>query len=341
MPLEETSGAAAGSNQTGTVSDLPGNDAKEERPETKEAPGVGTDALEQRVKVLPPPESNEPVYVQLKEEREPSGTRSRSSRSGSGGGSHHKYTLRFYLVDTLGGIHHCATGIDVGDSHYEYHNETGFPFLHCFNKTEVRKWADGIIHRSQARVGFHTDVVQDIEPPPGTDAAAVLQTLPTFVSYSEQKETLVDGRHRIRWYLLDTGGHHHLAVTGEEKETRDGHYSYHTESIFDRAAPLEAGNQESVKRWLEAMISHQVPPPSSGTGHIPRSSSRLRAALHATSGTGTSSYGTPYQVPSSHGKKVGSSGIELRSSSRLAHPRVKASTSNHVLSGFTATPMTG
>jgi hypothetical protein len=197
----------------------------------------------------------EPVFVQLREERETTGTRPRSARS-SGSGAHHRYTLRFYLVDNTGALHHCATGIDVGDSHYEYNNETGYPGLHCFNKTDVRRWAAGIIQRSQARAGFQTDVVHDSVPPPGADATDVRQNLPTFVSYSETKELLPDGRHRILWYLMDNKGHNHLAVTGEEKDTRDGHYAYHTESVFDFAAPLEAGNQEVVKLWLEGMIVH-------------------------------------------------------------------------------------
>lgn len=258
----------------------------------------------------------EPVYVQLKEEREPSGSRPRSSRNAGVGGSQHKYTLKFYLIDTAGGTHHCATGIDIGDSHYEYNNETGFPFLNCCNKTEVRKWAGEIIQRSQARVGFHTDVVQDVEPPPGADAAAVLEALPTFVSYSEKKETMVDGRHRILWYLLDTEGHNHLAVTGEEKETRDGHYSYHTESVFNRAAPLEAGNQESVKRWLDAMISHQIPPSTLVSGS--RSSNRIRANL-SSQGTTHGTY-----TPSKRNRIIPT---ETRTSSRLAQPRTSITSS--------------
>ncbi len=44
---------------------------------------------------------------------------------------------------------------------------------------------------------------------------------------------------------------------GEEKETRDGHYLYHTEGVFTVANPLEAGNMAQVQRWLSTMVIHQ------------------------------------------------------------------------------------
>jgi hypothetical protein len=127
---------------------------------------------------------------------------------------------------------------------------------------EVKAWAEQIILASQARAGYRTDVVQDA--PAGSAAAS--GSLPPFVAHRGEKEDLPDGRHRVRWFLLDAAGHAHLAVTGEEKDTRDGHYSYHTEPAFDRAAPLAAGNQDAVKRWLDAMVVHpgEAPRPAGG-----------------------------------------------------------------------------
>lgn len=209
-----------------------------------------------------PQAPSEPVFVSLFERKEPTTGKPVRSRNASG----HTYTIRFFLVDSTGHHHLAATGIDAGDSHYEYTNEEGFPFLQCHNKTDVRNWADAIIRHSQASAGFYPDVVLDAVPPEG--AAGV--RLPQFVSYSETKETLPDGRHVIRWYLMDAAGHNHLAVTGEEKETRDGHYSYHTETIFNYAAPLESGNQEEVRRWLDYMIAAPFGSFSTPVGSRPR-----------------------------------------------------------------------
>ena len=197
-------------------------------------------------------ETDEVVFVNLVERKDIAG--GKPPKSHRGGSPHgHNYVIRFFLVDSKGQHHLAAAGIDNGDSHYEYTNQTGFPALFCHNKLEVKKWADGIIHRSQDRAGFHTDVICDEVPPAGIAVA-----LPKFISYSESKEELPDGRHLLKWFLLDDKGHHHLAVTGEEKETRDGHYSYHTEAIFELTAPLEAKNQDEGKKWLDKMV---VKPP--------------------------------------------------------------------------------
>jgi hypothetical protein len=189
----------------------------------------------------------DPVFVQLVEARVQ--TSNRPSKAHRGGTHAHTYAIRFFLVDSKGNQHLAATGIDNGDSHYEYANEPGFPSLQCHNKADVKKWGDYIIAKSQDRSGFHTDVVNDEIPPAGTEV-----TLPKFISYSESKEELPDGRHLLRWYLMDDQGHNHLAVTGEEKETRDGHYVYSTEAFFSNAIPLEAKNQDEVKKWIDLML---------------------------------------------------------------------------------------
>ncbi|KAL4526835.1 hypothetical protein Ndes2526A_g01264 [Nannochloris sp. 'desiccata'] len=189
----------------------------------------------------------EPVFVQLVEARFQ--TSNRPQKSHRGGNHAHTYGIRFFLVDSKGNQHLAATGVDNGDSHYEYTNQPGFPTLQCHNKGDVKMWGDSIIAKSQDRGGFHTDVVSDEIPPAG-----VAVTLPKFISYSESKEELPDGRHLLRWYLMDDQGHNHLAVTGEEKETRDGHYTYSTEAYFTNAAPLEAKNQDEVKKWIDSML---------------------------------------------------------------------------------------
>lgn len=120
---------------------------------------------------------------------------------------------------------------------------------------EVKAWAERLIRDSQARSGYHTDIVMDEVP-----INPSLINLPKFVSYSETKDELPDGRHQISWFLLDAAGHNHLAILGIEKETRDGHYIYHTQNIFDKAAPLQAHNQEEVKRWLQWIIGPRTEP---------------------------------------------------------------------------------
>jgi len=74
-----------------------------------------------------------PIFVSLQEKKElvPGVKQSRSR----GSGSNHTYTVKFYLVDSKGLLHHAATGIDGGDSHYEYTNNIGFPPLQCHNKS--------------------------------------------------------------------------------------------------------------------------------------------------------------------------------------------------------------
>lgn len=197
-------------------------------------------------------DDSKPIFVTLQEEREvlPGVKQSRSRGTGN-----HTYVLKFFLVDSKGNLHFAATGIDGGDSHYEYTNEPNFPPLSCHNKSEVKVWAQQIIQESQAKSGYHVDVVKDEVP---QNPAYI--NLPKFVSYSETKGELPDGRHQICWYLLDTSGHNHLAVVGDEKETRDGHYLYRTENIFDKAAPLQAHNQEEVKRWLNWIIGPRTEP---------------------------------------------------------------------------------
>eukprot|EP00205_Picochlorum_sp_RCC944_P000475 CAMPEP_0182611976 /NCGR_PEP_ID=MMETSP1330-20130603/16230_1 /TAXON_ID=464278 /ORGANISM="Picochlorum sp., Strain RCC944" /LENGTH=386 /DNA_ID=CAMNT_0024831449 /DNA_START=190 /DNA_END=1346 /DNA_ORIENTATION=+ len=203
-----------------------------------------------------------PIFVSLQEKREiVHGSKVRNSRAGTS----HTYAIKFFLVDSVGNSHFAAVGYDGGDSHYQYSNRPEFPPLSCHNKTEVKAWAERIINASQQSSGYRVDVVKDEVPSKGGSEAI---NLPQFVSYTEAKKETPDGRRQICWYLLDSLGHNHLAVVGEEKDTRDGHYLYKTESVFDKVVPLEAHNQEEVKKWLNWMIGPRIGPMPAASASI-------------------------------------------------------------------------
>lgn len=203
-----------------------------------------------------------PIFVSLQEKRDiVHGSKVRNSRSGSS----HTYAIKFHLVDSAGKMHLAAVGYDGGDSHYQYSNQPEFPPLSCHNKTEVKKWAERIINASQQSSGYRVDVVEDKVPSNGESQTI---NLPQFLSFTEAKDELPDGRRKISWYLLDSSGHNHLAVVGDEKDTRDGHYLYRTESIFDKVVPLEAHNQDEVKKWLNWMIGTRIGPMPAASASI-------------------------------------------------------------------------
>lgn len=199
---------------------------------------------------LQPPVDPGPVFVSYDERKE---TSERKPARKSGG---HTYVVKFFLVDSHGREYLAATGEDQGDAHYLYENQTSFPFLRANNKADVRVWMEGIIERSKERAGVHSHLVTDAVP---ADPNQI--QLPKFVGHSQEKLELPDGRHRIEWYLMDERNDAHLAIVGEEKETRDGHYLYRTQGVFDKALPLQVGNQREVERWIDVMVFHagQVP----------------------------------------------------------------------------------
>lgn len=47
-----------------------------------------------------------------------------------------------------------------------------------------------------------------------------------FVDTRQERTQMGDGRRVNKWYLVDQNGKEHLAVVGEERDTRDGHYTY-------------------------------------------------------------------------------------------------------------------
>ena len=74
-----------------------------------------------------------------------------------------------------------------------------------------------------------------------------------FVNHTQEKFVFGEGRRGIRFYLVDSVGRALLAVVGEERETKDGHYSYHKDENFLHGPPLACGNLAGVNQWLRDM----------------------------------------------------------------------------------------
>ena len=108
---------------------------------------------------------------------------------------------------------------------------------------------------SQDAAGYHLGIVHDVVPNTASDVH-----LPKFVGMQQEKTTMGNGRHVVNYYLVDEFAGEHLAVIGEEKDTKDGHYLYCTVGVFHLIAPLEAHNQADVQSWID-MMTHEGPPP--------------------------------------------------------------------------------
>ncbi len=52
---------------------------------------------------------------------------------------------------------------------------------------------------------------------------------------------------------MDDNGHEHLAVVGEERDPRDGHYNYYAEKPFSLIRPLACQNRTKVHEYLETV----------------------------------------------------------------------------------------
>ena len=92
-----------------------------------------------------------------------------------------------------------------------------------------------------ARAQWHGAVSANSCSAQGSSPPSLLNTttLLVFLFRRQAKHELPDGRHRIEWFLIDEADDEHLAIVGEEKETRDGHYLYRTQGVFDTALPLQ------------------------------------------------------------------------------------------------------
>ncbi len=67
----------------------------------------------------------------------------------------------------------------------------------------------------------------------------------------QQKVQDESGCRHQKWWLVDDNGHEHLAVVGDEREPRDGHYNYVAEKPFSLIRPLACQNQAKVTSYLE------------------------------------------------------------------------------------------
>ncbi|KAL6766883.1 hypothetical protein ACKKBG_A37750 [Auxenochlorella protothecoides x Auxenochlorella symbiontica] len=206
----------------------------------------------------PPPAGGGAVFVSYSERRE------HVSNKGGRKTGGHVYQIKFFLVDATGLEHLAAVGEDQGDAHYIYSNQPGFPGLYGHNKQDVKRWLEDVMAASQLRAGYHLDLVQDEVP---TDPSSI--RLPTFVAYRHERTELDDGRHAMCWFLVDVFGKEHIAISGEEKETRDGHYDYSTQGVFHVVAPLSCHNQAAVVRWLDERVVHKGQAAAAATGKLP------------------------------------------------------------------------
>lgn len=73
----------------------------------------------------------------------------------------------------------------------------------------------------------------------------------------QRRDHLPDGRRVNRWFLVDQKEQMHLAVQGEERDARDGHYIYSSRGPFASIKPMgTCTNQQQVMHWLENFITH-------------------------------------------------------------------------------------
>jgi hypothetical protein len=80
--------------------------------------------------------------------------------------------------------------------------------------------------------------------------------------HSWRRQQKVQDEHGCRhqkWWLVDDNGHEHLAVVGDEREPRDGHYTYVAEKPFALIRPLNCQNQAKVTSYLEDVSIQAYP----------------------------------------------------------------------------------
>ncbi|MEW5320381.1 MAG: hypothetical protein WDW38_011456 [Sanguina aurantia] len=81
--------------------------------------------------------------------------------------------------------------------------------------------------------------------------------LPThrFTHHRIERTTMAQSRRVIKWYLVDHHDASHLAVKGDENESRDGHYTYIAAGDLADEYPLNVLNQTAVTHYLDRLIS--------------------------------------------------------------------------------------
>eukprot|EP01025_Chloroclados_australasicus_P060555 TRINITY_DN7785_c0_g1_i2.p1 TRINITY_DN7785_c0_g1~~TRINITY_DN7785_c0_g1_i2.p1 ORF type:complete len:390 (+),score=36.18 TRINITY_DN7785_c0_g1_i2:380-1549(+) len=79
-----------------------------------------------------------------------------------------------------------------------------------------------------------------------------------YLRHELDKSYLQDGRKCSQWFLIDDQNTRHLAVIGEERDTRDGHYTYRAEGKFKEMQALSCTNVRDVYHYLEQFLTHRV-----------------------------------------------------------------------------------
>ena len=182
-------------------------------------------------------------------------------------------THRYYLIrgdapgrQTLGAVGAPASSGGNAAKEYDYRNARNFTnhgVLETRSKRELMTWLDGVVAEGIARQAVEsgdTPRAGTSEIPPHSGdvpgaAAPGHASSAKWVNFSQDKFSFPDGRRGIRFYLVDEHGGATAAVLGEDRDTRDGHYTYRKDEEFTRGPPLNCGNLSGVHRWLRDMCA--------------------------------------------------------------------------------------
>ncbi|GIL79408.1 hypothetical protein Vretifemale_8693 [Volvox reticuliferus] len=169
----------------------------------------------------------------------------------------HNY-IEFFLVTDTGNEVLAISAEDHGNSHYVYHSTGAFAkygTLNSKNRADTISWLEMIIKDSQIKVDSQlaAEVAHAGKPTPDNPLGLY------YTQHKVEKTANPDGTHTQRFFLLDQYGNWHLAVMGEERETRDGHYLYRATEEFSARYPLSCHAQKDVIHWLEQRVTHNLP----------------------------------------------------------------------------------
>ncbi|GLC72914.1 hypothetical protein PLESTF_001309200 [Pleodorina starrii] len=168
--------------------------------------------------------------------------------------------IEFCLVTDTGNEVLAITAEDHGNSHYVYQSTGAFAkygALNSKNRADTISWLEMIIKESQIKVDSQLaeEMAHAGEPTPDNPLGLY------YTQHKAEKTVNPDGTHTQRFFLLDQYGVWHLAVVGEERETRDGHYLYKATEEFALRYPLSCHSQKDVIHWLEQRVTHNRTPP--------------------------------------------------------------------------------
>ena len=183
------------------------------------------------------------------------------------------------------------------------------PLADCHNRRDLVRWLEGVARASQAAADFHVVSSDDdraaqregggggrrlgcgsgerstspaaaggngpASPPfdqgPPDATAHRPRAYPVYIAHRSTKFDLPDGRRGLKWWLVADSGVEYLAATGEERDARDGHYTYHAAppGSAPGAGPMTCHNMAGVERWLEDIMARsqqggeaaRTPPP--------------------------------------------------------------------------------